>query len=69
MHIEGLKYIVSSVANHFNSDRHSIADMTVMVIDQVRSCDLCLLKIRESRWIGTLGTSHPMGMNLRVDSL
>ena len=29
----------------------------------------CLRKIRESRWIRTPGTSYPLGMNLRVDSL
>ena len=35
----------SPVAEHFNSDSHSIADMTVMVINQIRSCDPCLQKI------------------------
>ena len=59
----------SPVAQHFNGDAHSLADMAVMVIDQMRSRDPCLRKIRESRWIRTLGTSYPSGMNLRVDSL
>ena len=59
----------SPVAAHFNGEGHSQADMVVAVIDQLYSRDPCLRKIRESRWIRTLGTSHPSGMNLRVDSL
>ena len=46
-----------------------MADMTVMVIDQIYSRDPTLRKIKESRWIRDLGTSYPLGMNLRVDSL
>ena len=59
----------SPMAVHFNSNAHSQADMALMVIDQVHSHDPCLRKIQESRWIHTLGTSYPLGMNLRVDSL
>ena len=59
----------SPVTEHFNSDAHLQADMVVMIIDQIQSHDPCLQKIRESRWIRTLGTSHPLRMNLRVDSL
>ena len=59
----------SPVAEHFTSDGHSQANMVVAVIDQLYSHDPCLHKIRESRWIRTLGNSHPPGMNLRVDSL
>ena len=57
----------SPVAEHFCSGGHSYADMVVAVIDRVR--DPILRKIRESRWIRTLRTSTPEGMNLRVDSL
>ena len=46
---------VSPVTDHFNDDEHSIADITVMVIDQKRSRDPCLRKIKVSRWIRTLG--------------
>ena len=49
----------SPVAEHFNDEGHTIVDMTVVVIDQLYSHDPCLCKIRESRWIKTLGTSHP----------
>ena len=59
----------SPVAKHFNSAGHTLADLTVVAIDQLHSHDACLRKIRESRWIRTLGTSHPFGMNLREDSL
>ena len=59
----------SPVAKHFNSGIHTESDMAVMAIELVRSRDACLRKIRESRWIRTLGTSSPSGMNLRVDGL
>ena len=59
----------SPVAKHFNSEMHSQADMGLMVIDQLWNRDPCLRKIRERRWIRTLGTIHPSGMNLRVDGL
>ena len=59
----------SPVAEHFNSGVHEELDMTVMAIELARSRDACLRKIRESRWIRTLGTSSPSGMNLRVDGL
>ena len=59
----------SPVAEHFNSGAQGQSDMTVMVIELARSRDACLRKIRESRWMRTLGTSSPLGMNLRVDSL
>ena len=49
--------------------RDTLADMIVVAIDQLYSHDACLRKIRERRWIRTLGTSHAFGMYLRVDSL
>ena len=57
------------VSKHFNIRPHTLADMSVMVIERARSQDPCLSRIRESRWIRTLGTSFPLGMNLREDSL
>ena len=59
----------SPVAQHFNSGAHGELDMAVMAIELARSRDACLRKIRESRWIRTLGTSFPLGMNLRIDGL
>ena len=56
------------VAKHFNGDGHTLADMTAVAMDQIHSHNQCLRKVRESRWIRTLGTWHPSGMNLRVDS-
>ena len=40
---------------------HTLADMTVAAIDQIHSRNTCVRKIRESRWIRTLGTSYPSG--------
>ena len=59
----------SPVAEQFNGEGHTLADVTVVAIDQIYSHDSCLRKIRESRWIRTLETSYPSGMNLRLDSL
>ena len=76
MRVNGHRYDIahqrtedSPVAEHFNSGAHVESDMTVMVIELARSHDACLQKIRESRWMRTLGTLSPIGMNLRVDSL
>ena len=59
----------SPVAEHFNGAAHLPAYTRVMVIDQLWNHDPCLRKIRESRWIRTVGTTHHSGTNLRVDSL
>ena len=59
----------SLVSKHFNSAGHTLADFTVVAIDQLHSHDTCLCKIWESRWIRTLSTSHPFRMNLRMDFL
>ena len=56
-HITHRKTDESTMAEHFNSGTHTESDMVVMAIDLVRSCDGCLRKIRESRWIRTFGTS------------
>ena len=57
------------VAAHFSLPDHSVDDLQVLVIEKLRKEDAILRKIRESRWISTLETSWPKGMNLRVDSL
>ena len=56
----------SPVVEHFSSGAHVESDKSVMVIELTRSLDTFVQKIRESRWIRTLGTSPPLGMNLRV---
>ena len=57
------------VAAHFNFPGHSVEDMQVMVIDQLWKRDTTLRKTRESKWISTLETYQPKGMNLRRDRL
>ena len=59
----------SPVAEHFNGVAHSQVDMRTMVIDQLWNHDPCVRKIRQRRWIRNLGTTHPLEVNLRVDSL
>ena len=59
----------SPVAAHFTSKGHTEADLLVMIIDKCWKKDAILRKIRESRWIRTLKTSWPSGMNQRTDGL
>ena len=62
---------ISPVAKHFNSGAHLESDMKVMVVELhvSTSCDPCLQKVKEGRWIRTLEISSPLWMNLPVDSL
>ena len=60
---------VSPVAAHFRSANHSEADLSVCVIDRPWKEDVIRRKNLESRWIRTLGTLWPRGMNLRLDTL
>ena len=57
------------VSAHFNLPSHSIHDMEVLIIKQMKTNDPLQHKIHESRWIHDLQTGFPTGMNLRMDSL
>ena len=57
------------VSAHFNLPSHSIHDMEVLIIKQMKTNDPLQHKIHESRWINDLQTGFPTGMNLRMDSL
>ena len=59
----------SPVEEDFTSRTHKEPDMAVMALELAQSRDVCARKIRESRWVRTLGTSVPLGVNLRVDGL
>ena len=45
----------SPVVEYFNGEGHTLADVTVMVIDKLHSHNSCLCKIWESRWIRPWG--------------
>ena len=55
---------VSPVAEHFNGGAHSVSDLMVMVIELSPSCDPCLQKVKEGRWIRTLETSSHSRINI-----
>ena len=55
----------SPVAAYFRSAGHSEADLSVCVIDRLGKEDVIRRKNQGSRWIRTLGTLWPRGMNLR----
>ena len=59
----------SPVATHFRSDRHCESDLSVCVINRMWTEDTIRRKNWESRWIRTLGTLSPRGMNLPSDAL
>ena len=50
----------------FHSDGHSERDLQVMVIKEMYRRDTILRKMCEKR---SIGSSHPTGMNLILDSL
>ena len=55
------------VAKHFNQRGHSMEDLTIMVIKKIPAGDVQTQRGREKhqrKWIGTLGTLAPRGMNL-----
>ena len=45
----------SPMVEHFNGERHTFPDMTIVAMDKIDSHHSCLRKIRGSRWIRTLG--------------
>ena len=68
-HILPTKKTEKPVAEHFNHLRHSLEHMRVMVIDVLKANDDIHCKIKEGKWIITLDTCFPRGMNLRNNSL
>ena len=52
------------VAAHFNLPRHSMDDLTIMVIEKIWREDVQLRRRRESYWIHHLRSVAPEGMNL-----
>ena len=57
------------VVPHFNATNHTITDMQVFVVDKTPTNDNALRKSWKSRWIRTLKTESPDGLNLKVDRL
>ena len=58
--------IQKPVAEHFNRRGHSMEDLTIMVIEKIPKRDVQTRRGREKherKWIGTLHTLDPLGMN------
>ena len=58
------KKILKPVAKHFNRCRHSMEDLTIMVIEKLRNNNIQFRRRRERFWIDKLGCMAPEGMNL-----
>ena len=56
--------IEKPVAAHICSPNHALSDLTIMVLERMRSQDDLLRKRRESFWIHLLGSLHPTGLNV-----
>ena len=52
------------VARHFNSIDHTIADLSVTAIEQIRQSDPTIRKRREKYWRHQLKTNYPDGLNV-----
>ena len=55
----------STIVVYFNSEAHSQENKVIMAINRLHVCsqESCLQKIREHRWIRTLGTLFPQGQH------
>ena len=52
------------MANHFNSECHSLEDVSIFVIKQINMEEADYHKVNESYWIQTLRSLAPEGLNL-----
>ena len=52
------------VANHFNSEGHSLEDLSIFVIEQIHREEASFRKAKESYWIQTLRSLAHEGPNL-----
>ena len=51
------------IAAHFNLRNHSVDDISLMGIEQIRKKSEAIIRKRESFWILTLKTLAPKGIN------
>ena len=61
--IKNMKIQKNPVAKHFNKRGHSMADLTIMVIEKLRNNDIQFRRRRERFWIDKLECMAPEGMN------
>ena len=54
----------SLVAKHFQSNNHTVRDMKVLVIEQIREDSSSIRKTRERFWRHKLRTNYPQGLNV-----
>ena len=52
------------VAAHFNSEGHSLQDLSIFVIKQIHREEASYRRVKESYWIETLQSLAPEGLNL-----
>ena len=52
------------VAQHFNSNGHSLEDLSVFVIEKIHREEATFHKAKESHWIRALRLLAPEGLNL-----
>ena len=52
------------VAYHFHSNRHSLEDLSVFILEKIHKEEATFHKAKESHWIRTFRTLAPEGLNL-----
>ena len=57
------KKMYEPVPKHFNSKDHTIEDVKIVGVEQIKRKDIHLRKVRESFWIKKMGTLQPNGLN------
>ena len=58
------QHLEKTVATRFNSEGHSLEDLSIFVIEQIHGEKANFRKAKESDWIRTLRSLVPGGLNL-----
>ena len=58
------RHLEKPVASHFNSEGHSLEDLSIFVIEQIHREEANFRKAKESHWIQTLHSLVLEGLNL-----
>ena len=58
------QHLEKPVASHFNSEGHSLEDLSIFVIEQIHKEEASFQKVKESYWIRILWSLAPEGLNL-----
>ena len=62
------KNMHDTIGYHFNTNKHNLKDMSVQIIEKVKTNNIQTRLKRENYWINKLKTLQPLGLNVREES-